>query len=54
MPDVETAAETARAWVSWGQAAALGKAPCASEAADNAWLLLWQQLPDCLQIFCST
>lgn len=25
MPDVETAAETARAWVSWGQAAGLGK-----------------------------
>lgn len=24
MPDVETAAETARNWVSWGQAAGLG------------------------------
>jgi hypothetical protein len=41
MPDVETAAETARIWVSWGQAAGLGE-PC-TQLLSADWTILLPQ-----------
>lgn len=44
MPDVETAAETARNWVSWGQAAGLGE-HCTQPVLMTGAMLPQQQLP---------